>query len=73
METKRMTRLIALMVLSLSGLTVTAAFADSPFSNARDLHKHHYSAPEIDPASAVTAITLLLGGITVWRVRNRKK
>jgi hypothetical protein len=31
------------------------------------------SAPEIDPSSAITALTLLLGSVTVLRSRVAKK
>ena len=31
------------------------------------------AAPEIDPASALTAVTLLLGGLVVVRGRKSKK
>jgi len=33
----------------------------------------HFNAPEIDPASASSALTLLLGGLTVLRSRSSRK
>jgi hypothetical protein len=33
--------------------------------------KHHTDAPEIDPASAISALTLLAGGLAVVRGRRR--
>ena len=66
-----MKKLIAGVVMSVLGLAATAAptFADD---HDRD-HRHHWSAPEIDPASAITALTLLLGGVAVMRSRMRRK
>jgi len=68
-------KLIAVLVLSVSGLAITAAHADEPrpaYDNfgQRD---HHFAAPEIDPSSGITALTLLLGGLTVMRSRIGRK
>jgi len=35
-------------------------------------NKHVTAAPEIDPASAISALTLLAGGLAVIRGRRRK-
>ena len=72
-----MTKFIAVLVLSVSGLAVTSAYAGI-FDDQRDRHPspppgHGWSAPEIDPSSAITALTLLLGGVTVLRGRVSKK
>lgn len=46
----------------------------------QDLFEHHphkgrpaMAAPEIDPASAMSGLTLLLGGLAVLRGRSSKK
>ena len=45
---------------------------DNPDSN-RDHEKHdRIAAPEIDPASAISALTLLCGGLAVIRGRRTK-
>jgi hypothetical protein len=31
------------------------------------------AAPEIDPSSAMSGLTLLLGGLTVWRARRSRR
>ena len=51
--------LLGTILIALSG--ITAAFAGIRV------------APEIDPSSALTAITLLLGGLTVIRGRKSGK
>jgi hypothetical protein len=58
-----MTKVLAALLLSLSGLTVAVA----------GHHREHFAAPEIDPSSAITALTMLLGGVTVLRSRIAKK
>jgi hypothetical protein len=62
-----MTKLTAVLFLSLSGLVATSAY------DSRRGHDHHWTAPEMDPSSAITALTLLLGGVTVLRSRIGKK
>jgi hypothetical protein len=44
----------------------------SSCSDGGDGHRHHgpIPAPEIDPASAVSALTLLMGGLVVLRGRR---
>ncbi len=73
-----MSKLIPALLLSVSGIVMaSAAHADGSWGNwwgdntgNRD---HHFNAPEIDPASAITALTLLVGGMTVLRSRINKK
>jgi hypothetical protein len=73
-----MSKLIPALLLSVSGIMMAAAaHADGSWGNwwgdntgNRD---HHFNAPEIDPASAITALTLLAGGMTVLRSRINKK
>jgi hypothetical protein len=62
-----MTKLFAVVILSLSGLTVASA------AIAPDGRPSQFAAPEIDPSSALTALTMLLGGVTVLRSRIAKK
>jgi len=69
-------KLIAVLVLSVSGLAITAAHAGAPRSgndHFRQRGGHQTTAPEIDPSSGITALTLLLGGLTVIRSRIGKK
>jgi hypothetical protein len=65
------------LLLFFSGLTATVAFSDLHWwGNSPSRHgaiKASFAAPEIDPASAVTALTLLLGGVTVLRSRTARK
>ena len=75
-----MPKLVAALMFSVSGIAVAAAEAGSglgTFSGDWDDHKgfpeHRFSAPEIDPASAISALTLLVGGVTVLRSRISKK
>lgn len=59
-----MSRHLGLFALSLAALIVApVAGAAIPV----------VTAPEIDPASAVTALTLLAGGMLVWRGRRQAK
>jgi predicted benzoate:H+ symporter BenE len=66
-----MKRFIAVLVLSLSGVAITAAYAHDRDADP-DRH-HHWAAPEIDPSSAIAALTLLLGGVAVMRSRIGRK
>ena len=72
-----MSKIIAVLVWSLA----TAAFAQAGSDHDHDLdwgwgnrdHDHGpLAAPEIDPASAVGALTLLAGGLAVVRGRRGK-
>jgi hypothetical protein len=77
-----MSKLLTVVLLSLSGLTVTGAYfappsfwgggGDGGGGNSGPGH-HHFAAPEIDPSSAVSALTLLLGGLVVLRGRFQKQ
>jgi hypothetical protein len=40
--------------------------------NGKSGHQDRIAAPEIDPASAITALTLLAGGLAVIRGRRLK-
>ena len=70
-----MKTLFAALILSLAGLTV--AVATTSFRSGQEGFNRGISvpvaAPEIDPSSALTALTLLLGGVTVLRSRIAKK
>jgi len=68
-----MMKTFAALVLLVSGLTVTAAYAVAHVAGPAAGDRQHLAAPEIDPSSAVTALTLLLGGVTVIRSRIGKK
>jgi hypothetical protein len=71
-----MSKLILALILSLSGLSTVIYMAPPSFWGG---HGHGGSngggsvaAPEMDPASAATALTLLLGGVTVLRARKSR-
>ena len=67
-----MTKLILALILSLSGVVSVAYFAPpSSWGGGGNGGGRwgHMTAPEIDPSSAITALTLLLGGVTVLRSR----
>jgi hypothetical protein len=71
-----MKKLFAALVLSGCGLTVALAsptFHDSQEGPDRGREPSSFAAPEIDPSSALTALTMLLGGVTVLRSRVSKK
>ncbi|HWX27209.1 MAG TPA: hypothetical protein VNZ53_07195 [Steroidobacteraceae bacterium] len=75
-----MSKLVATLLLSLSGLAVTGAYFAPPSfwgsgggGGGGGDSRHHIAAPEIDPSSAVSALTLLLGGLVVLRGRFRKQ
>jgi hypothetical protein len=75
---KIMSKLIPVLLLSVSGFMITAeAHADDCWGkwlgNEHCVRHDHINAPEIDPASAISALTLLVGGMTVLRSRIRKK
>jgi hypothetical protein len=73
-----MKKFIAVMVLSAMG-TAAAMAGDHdggwnlPSFGDHDRGGDHFMAPEIDPASAISGLTLLLGGLTVLRGRIAKK
>jgi len=75
-----MSKLLATLLLSLSGLTITVAyFAPASFwggnggGNNGGSGGSQFAAPEIDPSSAVSALTLLVGGLVVLRGRFRQQ
>lgn len=80
-----MVKPLGVLLLSLASVAVAAtAYADGPPFGFDFDHLHHHhdlkctyrcvtSAPEIDPASALSALTLLGGGLLVLRGRNKKK
>lgn len=62
---------IAILAFSASGI----AFADGDKDHSWTpswWHHHPVSAPEIDPASALSGLTLLVGGLAVVRGRRKK-
>jgi hypothetical protein len=73
-----MSKFIGILIWSLA----TAGFAQAGSAQAdsnddkgdRDHHRHHHTvaAPEIDPAAAGSALTLLAGGLAVLRGRRKK-
>jgi hypothetical protein len=73
-----MIKLIAALILSLSSV-VTVVYIAPPSSwggsggNGGSGDATSVRAPEIDPSSAVAALTLLLGGVTVLRSRVATK
>ena len=67
-----MTKLVAALLFSVSGIAVAAAHGPGT-SSGEWSSEHRFSAPEIDPASAISALTLLVGGVTVLRSRIIKK
>jgi hypothetical protein len=76
---------LGILLLSLASVAVAStAYADNSwFGFDFDKYQHHHdldcdrhcvtSAPEIDPASALSALTLLGGGLLVLRGRSKKK
>ena len=68
-----MSKLIPALLLSVSGIMMAAeAHANSSWGDQNG-SRAHCNAPEIDPASALSALTLLFGGMTVLRSRIYKK
>jgi hypothetical protein len=71
-----MTKLFAALILSVCGLTVAVA-ATPNFRSSQEGwdrgNSRSFAAPEIDPSSALTALTMLLGGVTVLRSRIARK
>jgi hypothetical protein len=67
---------LALLIATVSG---PARAADDAFLFFSDHHDHHgnggppLSAPEIDPASAMSALTMLASGLVIVRGRRSKK
>jgi hypothetical protein len=66
-----MFKLIAALILSLSSIvTVVVVAPPSIWGGGHGGGGNSFKAPEIDPASAVSALTLLLGGVLVLRSRT---
>jgi hypothetical protein len=63
--------IIGIALLTLGG--ASAAQADPDFFGGGPNRGPTHSVPEIDPASAMSGLTLLLGGLTVLRGRIKKK
>jgi hypothetical protein len=73
----QMIKLTAIFFLVFSGVTTSIAQFSAPsFWNGGSGDRYGsispMAAPEIDPGSAVSALTLLLGGVTVLRGRVKK-
>ena len=75
-----MSKLVAILILSFGG--TTAALADASCLPILQLiglcgNPGHggkpVQAPEVDPASAMSGLTLLVGGLAVLRGRGKKK
>jgi hypothetical protein len=70
-----MTKLILALILSLSGVSTVVYLAPPSFWGGPGDGGHggrSVVAPEMDPASAATALTLLLGGVMVLRARKAR-
>jgi hypothetical protein len=69
-----MSKLIAVvMLVSLSGIAAAGAHFEPQTPRSWDNGGHSFQAPEIDPSSAMSAVTLLFGGLAVLRGRMSKK
>jgi hypothetical protein len=71
-----MIKLLAALILSLSSVATVAYMAPSSFWHDHDRGEHRghsFGAPEIDPSSAISALTLLLGSVIVLRSRLIKQ
>ncbi len=72
---------IAVLVISLGGITAANAFPSPNCSGLAELlhlctPTHGgppANAPEIDPASAMSGLSLLVGGLAVLRGRKKKQ
>jgi hypothetical protein len=72
-----MSKFIGILIWSLAAAGFAQAGSEKADSQAdkgdRDHHRHHtVAAPEIDPAAAGSALTLLAGGLAVLRGRRKK-
>jgi hypothetical protein len=75
-----MNKLIAVLILSLSSMATVVHAEHGGDRDDRDDHGdrgdykgHSFVAPEIDPSSAIGALTLLLGSVVVLRSRVATK
>jgi len=67
-----MLKFTAILLLTVSGSTLALADHTDPSDFGREPARPQFMAPEIDPSSAISALTLLLGGVTVLRARAKK-
>lgn len=71
-----MIKLIAALILAFTGVATAVYVAPPSWGGSGSGGSGpgtHVNAPEIDPSSAITALTLLLGGVTVLRSRVSSK
>ncbi len=71
-----MSKIIGVVILSLSawtGANAGSLFHDAPNGWFGGDKIRRYTAPEIDPASAIAGLTMLAGGLAVIRGRRTKK
>jgi hypothetical protein len=75
---RKWTPLVALLAITAAGFAPLAYSNDQGGNDqggndqgGNNSKKHHTDAPEIDPASAISALTLLAGGLAVVRGRRR--
>jgi hypothetical protein len=64
---------LALMVATIATIATPASAAVDFFLPFPDHDKRGFSAPEIDPASALSAMTMLASGLVIVRGRRSKK
>jgi hypothetical protein len=66
---------LALVIATVSGPARAAenGFLNSPRPEFHDVRRPAMSAPEIDPASAMSALTMLASGLVIVRGRRSKK
>jgi hypothetical protein len=65
---------LALMTATIATIATPASAAVDQFLTFPDIHVNHgFSAPEIDPASALSAMTMLASGLVIVRGRRSKK
>jgi len=65
---------LALMVATMATVATPASAADTAFLFfPQEHHDRGFSAPEIDPASALSAMTMLASGLVIVRGRRSKK
>ena len=72
-----MIRLVAALLFSVSGIAIAAAEAghgprisSGDWDDHKGFSEHRVRAPEIDLSSAMSALTLLAGGLVVLRGRK---